>query len=154
MAQARQRSQDFTRDCKLTFARVALVILRGHKLALQTALNKVFTALSQVFQVPSASAFCHARQKLKPAVFTLFSRSVAQSFYDQAAPDGLVKRWRGHRLVGVDGTFLNLPDTDETRTQFSLQTNQHAGAECVQALCCVLYDLCNHLGLALTLTKR
>jgi hypothetical protein len=154
IAQARQRPKDFTRHCKLTFARLALVILRGHKLALQNALNKVFSALGQVFQVPSASAFCHARQKLKPEVFTLLGRSVAQAFYDQAAPEGLVKDWRGHRLVAADGTFLNLPDTAETRAQFSLQTNQHAGAECVQALCCVLYDLCNHLGLALTLTKR
>ena len=154
VAQCRQRPRDFTRRCKLTFATVALVILRGHKLSLQSALNKVFQALGQVFRVPTNGAFTHARQKLKPAVFTLLSRTVVQSFYDQAAPDGQVRRWRGHRLVACDGTFLNLPDTAETRAQFSLQTNQHAGAECVQALCCVLYDLCNHLGLALTLTPR
>jgi hypothetical protein len=123
-------------------------------LSLQTALNKVFQALGQVFRVPTNGAFCHARQKLKPAVFTLLSRVVVQSFYDQARPDGRVQLWRGHRLVGADGSFFNLPDTAETRASFSLQTNQHTGAECVQALCCVLYDLRNALGLALSLTKR
>jgi hypothetical protein len=154
VAHGRQRPQDFTRHCKLTFATVALVILRGHKLSLQTALNKVFHALGQVFRVPSNGAFCHARQKLKPAVLSLLSRVVVQSFYDQAAPAGELELWRGHRLVGADGSFLNLPDTEETRAKFSLQTNQHSGAECVQALCCLLYDLRNALGLALSLTKR
>lgn len=123
-------------------------------MSLQTALNKVFQALGQVFRVPTNGAFSHARQKLNPAVFTLLSRVVVQSFYDQALPAGQVQLWRGHRLVGADGSFFNLPDTAETRASFSLQTNQHTGAECVQALCCVLYDLRNALGLALSLTKR
>jgi len=54
----------------------------------------------------------------------------------------------------MDGTFLNLPDNEQTRAEFSLQTNQHEGAECVQALSGVLYDLLNDLGLALSLGKR
>ena len=35
-----------------------------------------------------------------------------------------------------------------------MQTNQHAGADCVQALCCALYDLRNDLGLRLPLSAR
>jgi hypothetical protein len=58
--------------------------------------------------------------------------------------------WRGHRLVGTDGTYLNLPDTQELRQAFSVQRNQHAGAESeqVQALAVVLHDLRHDLGLA------
>jgi hypothetical protein len=130
------------------------MILRGHKLSLQNALNKVFKALDQVFSVPQASAYCHARQKLKPEIFTILNRIVWQNFYQHYEADGLVKRWRGHRLIGADGTYLNLPDTAETRQEFTLQTNQHEGADCVQALCCVLYDLRNDLGLGLSLSKR
>ena len=55
VAHGRQRPQDFTRRCKLTFTTVVLVILRGHKLSLQTALNKVFQALGQVFRDPIAA---------------------------------------------------------------------------------------------------
>jgi hypothetical protein len=43
---------------------------------------------------------------------------------------------------------VNLPDTAETRREFSVQTNQHAGGEQVQALASVLYDLRNDLGLS------
>jgi hypothetical protein len=154
IAANRQRAQDFTRQRLLPFASVVLLILRGHKLSLQNALNKVFKALELVFSVPQASAYSHARQKLKPEVFIILNRIVCQNFYQLYEADGLVKRWRGHRLIGADGTYLNLPDTPETRQEFTLQANQYAGAECVQALCCVLYDLHNDLGLALSLSKR
>lgn len=131
---------------------MALLILRGHKLSFQNALNKVFTALGRVFQVPTHSAYCHARKKFKPEAFTLLNRIVCQNFYAQEAAQ--LRLWRGHRLIGMDGTFLNLPDNEQTREEFSLQTNQHEGAECVQALSGVLYDLLNDLGLALSLGKR
>jgi hypothetical protein len=154
IAACRQRPQDFTRVRLLPFARVVLLILRGHKLSLQNALNKVFKTLDRLFSVPKASAYAHARLKLKPEVFTILNRIVCQNFYQLYEADGLVKRWRGHRLIGADGTYLNLPDTPETRQEFTLQANQYAGAECVQALCCVLYDLHNDLGLGLSLSKR
>jgi len=154
IAAHRQRPQDFTRRRLLPFAYIALLILRGHKLSLQNALNKLFKALDKVLSVPQASAYCHARQKLKPEIFALLNRGICQNFYRLYDADGLVKRWRGRRVIAADGTYLNLPDTPETRAEFTLQTNQHAGAECVQALCCVLYDLRNDLGLALSLGKR
>lgn len=152
VAACRQRPQDFSRQRTLPFPVLVLAVLRGHKLSLQTALNKLFATLGRVFSVPTPSALSHARHKLKPEVFTLLNRVVAQNFYAQA--DTQVRRWRGHRLLGTDGTFLHLPDNEATRAQFSLQINQHEGADCVQALCGVLYDLRNDLGLALTLGKR
>ncbi len=131
-----------------------MLILRGHKLSLQNALNKCFTALGEVFRVPSASAYCHARQKLKPELFTHLNDLSCRDFYHLSEADGLVTRWRGHRLLGADGTYLMLPDTAETRAAFTLQVNQHEGAECVQALASVLYDLHNDLGLAAVLGQR
>jgi len=152
--QFRQQPQDFTRTRVLTFARVALLILRGHKLSLQNALNKCFTALGDVFGVPSASASCHARHKLKPEVFAHLNDLTCRDFYHLAEAEGGVRRWRGHRLLGADGTYLNVPDTPATRAAFTLQVNQHQGAECVQALCGVLYDLHNDLGLVAVVGQR
>ena len=51
--------------------------------------------------------------------------------------DQEVALWQ-RRLLGVDGSYLNLPDTEETRREFSVQTNQHVGGEQVQALASVL----------------
>jgi hypothetical protein len=144
----------FSRTRALTFARVALLVLRGHKLALQNALNKVFTALGELFSVPTASAYSQARQKLKPEVFLHLNQIVCCDFYQLYEKDSMVKRWRTHRLLACDGTYLNLPDTPQTRSEFSLQVNQYEEGCCVQALACVLYDLRNDLAVAASMGKR
>lgn len=154
IALCRQRPQDFTRQRLLSFARLCLVVLRGHQLSFQNALNKVFHALGEVFGVPTPSAYSHARQKLDPAVFTHLQRGLCAGFYQLYEADEQVQRWRGHRLLATDGTYLTLPDTPETRAKYTVQTNQHAGADCVQAQCGVLYDLRNDLGLRLHLSAR
>lgn len=151
--QTRQRYRvedtDVTRQRVLTFVRVANLILRGHKLSLQTALNKFFGALGMVFEVPTASAYCQARQKVKPEVFVELNRVTVTDFYQLYGADGEVATWRGHRLLGADGTTLNLPDTPSLRQAFSVHRNQHQ--EFVQATAVVLYDLRNDPGLAAAL---
>lgn len=123
-------------------------------MSLQNALNKLFSTLGELFSVPTASAYSQARQKLKPELFVHLNDLVCRDFYQLYESDKLVRRWRGHRLLGCDGTYLNLPDTKQTRLEFSVQTNQYDDGSCVQALGCVLYDLLNDLSLAAALGKR
>lgn len=149
----RATEEDFTRERVLTFSRVVMLILRGHKLGMQNALNKVFTELGSVFEVPTASAYCQARQKLKAEIFPHLNEIVNRDFY-QLYEEGIVKSWHNHRVLACDGTYLNLPDNQETRSAFSIQTNQYETGACVQALGCVLYDLLNDLSLASALGKR
>lgn len=140
---------DFTRKRTLTFPIVALSILRGHKVSQQNALNKVFRELDQLEAVPTASAYCQARQKLKPELFARLNQMVVEDFYRLYEADGTVKRWRGHRLLGADGTKLNLPDTKSSRAAFTVHSNQHE--EFVQATAVVLHDLLNDIGLKASL---
>jgi Transposase DDE domain len=123
------------------------MILRGHKLSIQNGLNKFFCAIGALFCVTTASAYSQARKKINPAVFLHLNKVVQQEFYTLYGADEQVKLWRGHRLLGADGTYVNVPDTAETRQVLSVQTNQYKGAERVQALASVLYDLRNDIGL-------
>jgi len=145
----RQAKEDFTRERLLPFGSVVVLMLSGKKLSLQNALNKFFKALGKVFEVPSASAYCQAKRKVKAEVFVHLNRSVREDFYRLYGAEEKVKLWHGHRLVGADGTYLNLPDTKELRKAFSVHRNQHKTqqSEQVQALGMVLYDLLNDLGL-------
>lgn len=138
---------DFTRNRVLTFTIVAVSILRGHKFSLQNVLNKVFETLGKLRQAPTNSALCQARQKIEPALFIHLQQAVRDDFYQFYEQDGEVLTWRGHRVIAYDGSDLNLPDTPELRQAFSVQRNQH-GAESVQALAGVLYDVRNDLALA------
>lgn len=115
----------------------------------QNALNKVFRELDQLESVPTASAYCQARQKLKPELFARLNQLVVENFYRLYEADGAVKRWHGRRLLGADGTKLNLPDTEGLRTAFTVHSNQHE--QFVQATAIVLHDLLNDIGLKASL---
>jgi len=147
----RVRAQDWSRQRTLTFLRVVVLMLMGHKHALQNALNRFFRAIGVVAEVPTASAYSQARQKVEPALFQHLNQLVVEKFYTLYAPEGGVKRWQGRRVLGIDGTMINLPDTTATRQHYTRHGNQHGGAVRVQALGSVCYDLLNDVALDATL---
>jgi hypothetical protein len=186
IARFRVNPTDWTRQRTLTFRMVALLILQGHKQALQNTLNKCFRALGAARQVPTASALCQARQKLQPELFLHLNQLVTEHFYQRPASDCAVIdaatrdaatrdaatrdtavpvpvaltppaspttwwTWRGHRLLGVDGTRWNLPDTPPQRDHFGSAKNQHDAVGCAQAQGSVLYDVLNDIGLSAVL---
>lgn len=64
----------------LTLPRVATLILRGHKVSQQNALNKFFRELDQLDQLVTASAYCQARQKLRPELFAHLTRVTCDEY--------------------------------------------------------------------------
>src|SRR5262245_48781998 len=142
------QATDFTRERVLTWPVVIMVMLRGHKVSLQTAVNKFFSAVGEVWRVVTASAYRQARQKVQPEVFVHLNAVACEEYYARYGADHEVGLWHGQRVLGVDGSYLNLPDTAETRREFRVQTHPHPGGEQVQALASVLYDLRNEVGLS------
>jgi Transposase DDE domain len=153
-ARFRVQATDFTRERVLTWPVVIVIMLRGHKVSLQTAVNKVFSALGEMWRVVTAGAYRQARQKVQPELFLHLNTVTCEEYYARYGADHEVILWQGHRVLGVDGSYLNLPDTAETRCEFSVQTNQHAGEEQVQALASILYDLRNDIGLSAALGPK
>jgi len=150
----RVKATDFTRERVLTWPTVIVVMLRGQKVSLQTAVNKFFSAVGDVWRVVTASAYRQARQKVQPEVCVHLNAVMCEEYYARYGADQEVVLWHGQRVLGVDGSYLNLPDTEETRREFSVQTNQHPGGEQVQALALVLYDLRNAVGLSAALGPK
>lgn len=154
MKRFRVKATDFTRKRVLSWPVVVVLIVSGHKVSLQNALNKFFRVLGRLAQVVTASAYSQARQKVQPAVFIHLNAVACEEYYCRYGADHDVALWHGQRVLGVDGSYLNLPDTAETRQRFSVQTNQYAGGEQVQALASVLYDLRNDRGLSAALGPK
>jgi DDE family transposase len=150
----RVKATDFTRERVLTWPVVVIVMLRGQKVSLQNAVNKFFSAVGDVWRVVTASAYRQARQKVQPEVFVHLNAVACEEYYTRYGADHEVALWHGQRVLGVDGSYLNLPDTEEMRREFSVQTNQYVGGEQVQALASVLYDLRNDLGLSVALGPK
>ena len=94
--------------------------------------------------MPTPSAFCQARKKIKSELFIALKDETVRIYYDIYGKTGLVKRWNERLLLAIDGSIINLPDTKETRQKYSIQTNQYKDGT-VQALSSYLYDVLNEI---------
>ena len=105
----RRNPKDFTRERKLPFGILFLLILQKSLKSLQLVLNEFFLKLDGFASRVSNSAFTQARQKL---LHTAFSELCQEAIVDPYYADGNYARWREFRLVGVDGSRVILPDSE------------------------------------------
>ena len=79
----RVQARDFSRERVLTWPVVMVLMVRGQKVSVQTAVNKFFSARGNVWQVGTASAYRQARQKVEPEVFGHLNTGAGEEFYPQ-----------------------------------------------------------------------
>lgn len=148
----RTEEQAFTRRRKLLFPKLVALLLFGWKLPLKIRLNRLMAKLWHGEEMPTPSAVCQARRKIRPELFRRMNQeALAGLFVD--CPE-TVRCWRGRLVWAVDATILNLPDTPETRARYSVQHNQHGGKEAVQGMASFLYDVLNEVTIHAVLDKK
>ena len=147
----RRRPTDFTRECVLTFPVLMLLLLQKSLKSLQTHAQEFLWQLSQGVGVPSlsAGAVTHARAKLRPTAFVELNQAVLHTVYGPAQA-GLVQRWHGHRLLGVDSSLVRLSSRVAVGEQFGwVQCANHRGLQerYPQGRVSVFYDVLNEVAL-------
>lgn len=149
----RSRPEDFTRHRQLTFPVVMLFLLRKTAKSIQRHLNEfldLVTGESDDGPV-SAGAWTHARAKLKHTAFVELNSDLVLPAIYEAESGKAIQRWRGHRLLGLDGSVLRLPNHPELFEQFSpkeiFYQEGSTGRSYPEARISVLYDLLNHVAL-------
>lgn len=90
------------------------------------------------------SAFVQARMKIKPEVFKHLSQTLVSEFYTDN--DVAIKKWRGFRVLAVDGSRITLPITEELKQLYG-ETKNQSSTSIVQARCSILYDVENNYAL-------
>lgn len=107
----RRREVDFSRQCRLTFPVLMLLLLQKSVKSLQSRLHEWLWQLTEEPRTQSLSpgAFTHARAKLCASVFMDLNQQVLWPTVYGPEHQALVQRWRGHRLLGVDSTVTRLP---------------------------------------------
>lgn len=149
----RRCSTDFTRLRTLPFPVVCLLLLQKSGKSVQRHLREFFAAwlVEPGSATVSPSAWTQARAKFKHTAFVELNQDVLLPL--AYAPEQAAHRrtWRGHRLLGVDGSSLRLPATAALLRVFGSKTvtNQcGATGTCYpEARMSVLYDLLNDLAL-------
>ena len=91
--------------------------------------------------IVSGSAFTQARYKIRPEFFKYLGQIVVKH-YQQIEK----KTWKGHRLIGIDGSTLNLPPTKEIIEQFGIMAQTEMGVKRCLARVSLFYDLLNEFA--------
>jgi hypothetical protein len=141
--------KDFTRKRKLSFDGLALCMLKllrqNIQLELISFFDKASTTLSNAVSSYTSSAFVQSRKKLKPDLFYDLSALIANDFY--VDNDKAVLLYKGHRLIGVDGSTINLPVNKNTIKAFGTFNNQTKSNDVVIGRVSIMYDLLNEIVL-------
>ncbi len=148
----RRRATDFSRQCRLTFPIVVLLLLQKSVKSLQARLHELVRALAQAVELRplSAGALTHARAKLSASTFEELNQQGILPIVYGPEYEALVRRWRGHRLLGVDSSVVRLPKHPAVGEKFGWMECSHDGGlqeRYPQGRLSVLYDVLNEVAL-------
>jgi hypothetical protein len=138
----RKTDKDFTRNRKLPFERLVLLIAKLCKKTLSIELERFFEELGEP-EACSVSAFTQQRIKLKASFFDWWNRVLWSSYYHYSGTE--VKRCKGFRVIAADGSNVSLINTPVLNKYFGGQSNQISSF--VQAKTFYYYDVLNELVL-------
>lgn len=135
----RMQKNNFTRNRKLGFSETSIMILKGIKKGLHAGISEFLDETKSEVKGYSEAAFCKARQKISPEAFKEIFETTVEEFYQSSK----YKTFNGYRVCAIDGTDINLPNTNELLKQYGSEPYSN-GATQVQALVSCLYDVLNH----------
>ncbi len=144
--------KSFSRDRVFTFS----VLLSFLMTNLQKGLQREIASFAEAIQsdggsIPEVSkaAFCKARKKLKPEAFQELSDVVLQNFYESDE----VEHWNGHRLIGVDGSTVELPNSPEIQEKYGVFKHRKDGKAICMGRTLMMYDTINNMTLHGSINK-
>ena len=143
MNASKNNKSDFTRNRKLSFTSIILFILNSIRSTLQKELTNFMELISSSATTPkkiSKSAFSQSRMKLNPEGFIHLNNILSREFYS----DNDFPKWKGFRLLSIDGSTCQLPYSNLLKEHFGYVTGNHSKNFPIARTSC-LYDLLNNI---------
>ena len=143
----------FTRLRCLPFALVLILVLRKSVKSLQCIVNESMDGIG--LDTVSASAYSQARYKLRHSAFIELNQ---KAIIDVLYQDGDYKTYWGMRVLGVDGSKIRLPNTEDICDTFGTIAYSQGEDSEVQgkhpyALASVLHDVLNRISIDAVLAR-
>ena len=136
----RNTKTDFTRKRKLSFEKLILLIVRLCKKTLSVEIENFFEEANAGAPC-SVAAFSLQRRKLNPSFFYSWNMVLWMNFYTEYGRQ--VKRWKGYRVLGCDGSNISLVNRPELQEYFGGQSNQTCSFVVAKTFYC--YDVLNKM---------
>ena len=139
------KPSDFTRDRIFTFETVFHIIADLPRLSLSVEIEKGLEYINKILgkeKEGTKGGFCKARSKILPELFKEINKKLLELFYESL--EGTTpKRWKGFIVRGIDGSIVDIVDTEENRLEFGKQSNEYVSV--VQARMMIGYDVLNKM---------
>jgi hypothetical protein len=148
----KRSSKDFTRRRSLPFPTLIVFLINFIKGSIQDELDYYFKAIDSLdvaVRTVTSSAFCKARKKLKHQAFIELNQKLLHYFYKHFC----FKTWCGFRVLGVDGSTIQLPNTQEVAEHFGVM-HPAQGDPCPMARVSQLFDVLNKVTINALISPR
>jgi IS4 transposase len=148
MLENRMKSTYFTRGTeKMDFKDLITFALNFVKKSLQIELDLFFKNIKGVESTMTKQAYSQARQKISARAFITLNEAVIKWFYK----DDDFKTFRGYRLSAIDGSVLELNNSERLRNDFGYVEN--VTVKVARALSSGIYDIENNLMMTSKITR-
>lgn len=149
---SKKSEKDFTRKRKIGFVPLVCLVLRMIRKSTQLELDefreRFMPELAEKTSYTKQS-FSEARQKLSPVAFTLLNDEIVRGFYE----DDDFKKFKGFRLLAIDGSLIEVPNTLETQQTYGYISTHKDGVKAARALSSSLFDVENKILISSCLSR-
>jgi hypothetical protein len=132
---ARRNKGDFTRNKKLTFVDVFLIMLSFSKACRQLAINRYFKVSGKLTTKASQQAFSKARAKIGWEACKGLFADLVDAIYSNG-----YSTWHGFRVLAIDGSKIQLPIDKILRMHFGTAGRNNSSPTAQSS---ILYDVLN-----------
>ena len=142
--------KSFSRNRKLSFSNTVHFICSALRKSISFEIDN-FIEDHKYLNFPNITkqAFSKARQNISPEAFNELCRLFIDKFYKLKKN---LNTWNGFNILAVDGTSLQVPDTEECGEYFGLSSNQNETRTAI-ATASALYDVLNDIIVDARITK-
>lgn len=147
MCETRTKSTYFTRAGKMNFKSIILFILNFVKKSIQIELDSFLNNINGEGASISKQGYSEARQKISPTAFIKMADAITSWFYG----DDDFKKFRGYRLSAIDGTVLEVNNSERLRKAFGYNESKKVKQARARASC--IYDIENDMIITSKITK-
>jgi len=134
----RKSPKDFTRNRKVTFTTMILLILSSLGRSIQAGIDEFIINMNTDFDTYSKQAFSKRRQCIKPEAFLEILKLSVKFFYENAE----FKTFNGYKILAVDGSKIDLPYNKQLMDKYGCQKGTNNS---IQALASCLTDVMNNI---------
>lgn len=137
---SRKEAKYFTRNRKISFSDLIFFTLNKRGLSLKMEMSN-FKDMTGKIGNTSEAALCQQRKKINPLAFKILNNHYIKNSYENEQD---YDTYKGYIVLAIDGTMLELPDTEELQKEYGTHKCKEGQRESVRALGSCLYDVVNN----------